>query len=58
MIDALSAALRGLAKVNAPIARWGLSVSALFLAFMLVVALAQILSRVLFNHTLDWAEEA
>lgn len=44
--------------MNAPIARWGLSISALFLAFMLVVALAQILSRVLFNHTLDWAEEA
>lgn len=58
MIDALSAALRGLAKVNAPIARWGLSFSAILLALMLTVALAQILSRVLFNHTLDWAEEA
>ncbi|MBM4199369.1 MAG: TRAP transporter small permease subunit, partial [Gammaproteobacteria bacterium] len=58
MIDALSAALRGLAKVNAPIARWGLSFSAILLALMLAVALAQILSRVLFNHTLDWAEEA
>ena len=58
MIDVLSAALRGLAKVNAPIARWGLSFSAILLASMLTVALAQILSRVLFNHTLDWAEEA
>jgi C4-dicarboxylate transporter DctQ subunit len=58
VIDALSAALRGLAKVNAPIARWGLSFSAILLALMLAVALAQILSRVLFNHTLDWAEEA
>lgn len=58
MKRALAAALRLLGSLNAPIARWGLSVSALFLAFMLVVALAQILSRVLFNHTLDWAEEA
>ncbi|MFM7432345.1 MAG: TRAP transporter small permease [Gammaproteobacteria bacterium] len=44
--------------MNAPIARWGLSFSAILLALMLTVALAQILSRVLFNHTLDWAEEA
>lgn len=51
-------ALRGLEKLNAPIARWGLSVSAILLALMLLVALAQILSRALFNHTLDWAEEA
>jgi len=58
VIDVLSAALRGLAKVNAPIARWGLSFSAILLALMLTDALAQILSRVLFNQTLDWAEEA
>jgi TRAP-type C4-dicarboxylate transport system permease small subunit len=51
-------ALRGLEKLNAPIARWGLSFSAILLVLMLVVALAQILSRALFNHTLDWAEEA
>jgi TRAP-type C4-dicarboxylate transport system permease small subunit len=51
-------ALRGLEKLNAPIARWGLSFSAILLALMLLVALAQILSRALFNHTLDWAEEA
>lgn len=44
--------------MNAPIARWGLSFSASLLALMLIVALAQILSRALFNHTLDWAEEA
>ncbi|MBU6377666.1 MAG: TRAP transporter small permease subunit [Gammaproteobacteria bacterium] len=43
--------------MNAPIARWGLSFSAALLAMMLAVALAQILSRALFNHTLDWAEE-
>ena len=54
----LSAAARGLETVNAPIARWGLSISAFLLALMLAVALAQIVSRGLFNHTLDWAEEA
>jgi TRAP-type C4-dicarboxylate transport system permease small subunit len=53
----LSAAARGLETVNAPIARWGLSISAFLLALMLAVALAQIVSRGLFNHTLDWAEE-
>ena len=51
-------ALRALETVNAPIARWGLSFSALLLALMLGVALVQILSRAFFNHTLDWAEEA
>ncbi len=54
----LSAAARGLETVNAPIARWGLSISAFLLALMLAVALAQIVSRGLLNHTLDWAEEA
>lgn len=53
----LEVASRFLGKLNAPIARWGLSVSALLLALMLVVALAQIISRGVFNHTLDWAEE-
>jgi TRAP-type C4-dicarboxylate transport system permease small subunit len=55
--NALAAALRRLAALNAPIARWGLSFSAALLALMLAVALAQIASRGLFNHTLDWAEE-
>lgn len=50
-------AIRALEVVNAPIARWGLSFSALLLGVMLAVALAQILSRALFNYTLDWAEE-
>lgn len=54
---ALAALLRPLAALNAPIARWGLSFSAVLLALMLAVALAQIASRGLFNHTLDWAEE-
>jgi TRAP-type C4-dicarboxylate transport system permease small subunit len=50
-------ALRLLAALNAPIARWGRSAAAWLLAAMLTVAVAQILSRALFNHTLDWAEE-
>ena len=57
MTRALAAVLRRLAALNAPIARWGLSFSAALLALMLAVALAQIASRGLFNHTLDWAEE-
>jgi TRAP-type C4-dicarboxylate transport system permease small subunit len=35
--------------MNAPIARWGLSFSAVLLALMLAVAVAQIISRALFN---------
>ncbi|MFM7395737.1 MAG: TRAP transporter small permease [Gammaproteobacteria bacterium] len=58
MLRIVDLVLRGLEKLNAPIARWGLSFSAILLALMLAVALAQILSRALFNHTLDWAEEA
>jgi TRAP-type C4-dicarboxylate transport system permease small subunit len=50
-------AIRLLAAVNAPIARWGRSTSALLLALMLAVAVAQIVSRATFNYTLDWAEE-
>ena len=57
MTNALAVVLRHLAALNAPIARWGLSFSAVLLALMLAVALAQIASRGLFNHTLDWAEE-
>ncbi len=57
LLRPISSALRAVEKVNAPIARWGLSFSAVLLAMMLAVALAQILSRALFNHTLDWAEE-
>lgn len=57
MKRALAAAVRLLEAVNAPIARWGLSFSAVLLALMLAVAVAQIASRALLDHTLDWAEE-
>jgi TRAP-type C4-dicarboxylate transport system permease small subunit len=54
---AVSSLLRALAAINAPIARWGRSFSAVLLALMLAVAMVQILSRALFDYTLDWAEE-
>jgi TRAP-type transport system small permease protein len=50
-------AIRLLAAINAPIARWGRSLAASLLALMLAVAVAQILSRAILNFTLDWAEE-
>jgi TRAP-type C4-dicarboxylate transport system permease small subunit len=53
----LDRVLDALAGVNAPIARWGRNASAALLALMVALALAQILSRALFSHTLDWAEE-
>jgi TRAP-type C4-dicarboxylate transport system permease small subunit len=53
----MDSVIRLLAAINAPIARWGRSFAAVLLAAMLVVAIAQILSRAAFNYTLDWAEE-
>jgi TRAP-type C4-dicarboxylate transport system permease small subunit len=53
----MHAAIRLLAAINAPIARWGRSSAAVLLAAMLAVAIAQIVSRAAFNYTLDWAEE-
>lgn len=46
-----------LAAINAPIARLGRDLSAVLIAAMVALALAQILSRALFSYTLDWAEE-
>lgn len=46
-----------LAAVNAPLARVGRNLSAGLIGAMVVLALAQILSRALFSYTLDWAEE-
>ena len=57
MIRPIGTAIRLLAAFNAPIARWGRSLAAVLLALMLAVAVAQILSRAIFNFTLDWAEE-
>lgn len=53
----MDSVIRLLAAINAPIARWGRSLAAALLAAMLAVAIAQIVSRAVFNFTLDWAEE-
>jgi TRAP-type transport system small permease protein len=47
-----------LARLNAPLARAGVGLAALLLALMLAMAVAQIASRALFGHSLDWAEES
>ena len=57
MTRPIDSAIRLLSAINAPIARWGRSLAAVLLALMLAVAMAQILSRALFDYTLDWAEE-
>lgn len=57
MTRPIDSTIRLLSATNAPIARWGHSFSALLLALMLAVAMAQILSRAIFDYTLDWAEE-
>jgi TRAP-type C4-dicarboxylate transport system permease small subunit len=57
LVRPIDAAIRLLSALNAPITRWGRSLSALLLALMLAVATAQIISRAAFNYTLDWAEE-
>jgi TRAP-type C4-dicarboxylate transport system permease small subunit len=46
-----------LASVNRPVARVGRAVAAGLVAGMLLLAIAQIVSRAAFGHTLDWAEE-
>lgn len=58
MTALLDTAVRLLDRLNAPIARWGRSLSAVLLALMFAVALAQIVSRAVFDYTLDWAEES
>jgi TRAP-type C4-dicarboxylate transport system permease small subunit len=57
MLRTSGRALDVLAAINAPVARWGRDAAAALLALMVALALAQILSRALFSHTLDWAEE-
>lgn len=44
-------------RVNGPLARLGRDAAAVLLAVMLAMALAQIVSRGIFDYSLDWAEE-
>jgi TRAP-type C4-dicarboxylate transport system permease small subunit len=46
-----------LVAVNEPACRRGRDAAAGLLALMVVLAIGQILSRALFDYTLDWAEE-
>lgn len=46
-----------IARVNAPVCRWGRNAAAALIACMMALAVAQIVSRAAFSHTLDWAEE-
>lgn len=49
--------IRVLARVNAPACRAGRNAAAVLIACMMALAIAQIVSRAAFSHTLDWAEE-
>lgn len=49
--------IAGIARVNAPVCRWGRNAAAALIACMMALAVAQIVSRAAFSHTLDWAEE-
>jgi TRAP-type C4-dicarboxylate transport system permease small subunit len=57
MMNALSAVVMLLARVNGPLSRAGRDVAGALLAVMLALALAQIVSRGVFHYSLDWAEE-
>lgn len=57
LLTLLEHSIRLLAAVNARVARIGRSAAGLLIACMLLLAIAQILSRALFAYTLDWAEE-
>jgi TRAP-type C4-dicarboxylate transport system permease small subunit len=46
-----------IAAVNAPLCRYGRNAAGALIACMMVLAIAQIVSRAAFSHTLDWAEE-
>lgn len=46
-----------LGRVNGPLSVAGRNIAGVLLAVMLALALAQILSRGIFDYSLDWAEE-
>lgn len=57
MLQLLHRLIRVLAIVNEPVARWGRNIAAALIGLMLLVAVAQILTRATFSYSLDWAEE-
>ena len=50
-------AIAVIARVNRPLARGGRSAAGALVAGMLLLAIAQIVTRAVFDLTLDWAEE-
>lgn len=57
LLGLVDRAIAALAFVNRPLARAGRAIAGSLVAGMLALAIAQIVSRALFGHTLDWAEE-
>ncbi len=57
MTRLLDLAVRGLALPNRLLAGLGRGLAALLIAVMVLLAVAQILSRAILDHSLDWAEE-
>ncbi len=57
LLATLDRSIAVLATVNQPVARAGRRAAGLLVACMLALALVQIVSRAIFGHTLDWAEE-
>ena len=57
LLHLLDRTIAALAAVNAPIARVGRDLAASLIGAMVLLAIAQIVSRALFDYTLDWAEE-
>jgi TRAP-type C4-dicarboxylate transport system permease small subunit len=53
----LERAIALIARVNRPLARGGRAAASALVAGMLLLAVTQIMTRALFNLTLDWAEE-
>ncbi len=57
LLHFLDRVIAAFAAVNAPIARVGRDLAAALIGAMVLLAIAQILSRAMFDYTLDWAEE-
>ena len=57
MMSLLQRTSAALGRINGPLSRTARNLAGALLAAMLGLALAQIVSRGLFDHSLDWAEE-
>lgn len=57
LLGLVDGAIAAIAHVNRPVARTGRTIAGALVAGMLLLAIAQILTRAVFGFTLDWAEE-